>query len=77
MTPDVNCRIADLPTTIPAYVVCNYDGSFTIILNARHTHERQLQSFYHEMHHINHGDYEKNNADMIEIRAHGMVDSFK
>lgn len=72
MTPDVNCILADLPATIPAYVISDAAGGYTIVLNARHTHERHLISYHHEMKHIENGDYEKHNADMVEIYAHGL-----
>lgn len=71
MTPDVNCCMADLPTTIPAFVISNADGSYTIVLNAKHTREQHLKSFAHEMEHIENGDYEKIcSADLLELWAH-------
>ena len=71
MTPDVNCCLADLPTTIPAFVISNADGSYTIVLNAKHTREQHLKSFAHEMEHIENGDYEKIcSADLLELWAH-------
>lgn len=70
MTPDVNCYMADIPTSIPAFVMSNSDGSYTIMLNARHTHERHLISYHHEMKHIENGDYEKRCVDLIEVYAH-------
>ena len=71
MTPDVNCCMADLPTTIPAFVVANTDCSYTIVLNARHSREQHLKSYAHEMDHIMNGDYEKKySVDLIEFWAH-------
>lgn len=70
MTPDVNVVEANLPTTISAYVVANADASYTIILNARMSHERKKASYLHEIEHIQNGDYEKESADLIEIHAH-------
>lgn len=70
MTPDVNCRIVDMPVSISAYVISNADDSYTIILNARHSHEHHLISYHHEMRHIENGDYDKKNADIIEIFTH-------
>lgn len=72
MTPDVRCCMADLPVGIPAFVIPDSDGGYTIVLNARHTHERRLISYHHEMKHIKNGDYQKGNADLIEIFAHGL-----
>ena len=71
MTPDVNCCMADMPTTIPAFVVSNADDSYTIVLNTRHSREQHLKSYAHEYHHIINGDYEKKcSADLIELWAH-------
>lgn len=71
MTPDVNCCMANMPTTIPAFVVSNADGSYTIMLNARHSREQHLKSYVHEMDHILNGDYEKRcSIDLIEFWAH-------
>lgn len=71
MTPDVNCCLADMPTTIPAFVVSNADLSYTIVLNARLSHEQHLKSYAHEFYHIMNGDYEKKcSADLIELWAH-------
>ena len=70
MTPVVNCCLADLPCSIPAFVIPIADGSFTIILNARHTHEQHLKSYHHELAHIENGDYDKKHVDLIEIYAH-------
>lgn len=70
MTPVVNCLLADLPVSIPAYVVSNPDDSYTIVLNARHSHEQHLISYHHEMSHIENHDYEKSDSDLIEIHSH-------
>ena len=67
---DVNVNLANLPTSISAYVVSNSDGSYTIMLNARLTWERRRQAYLHELEHINNGDYERKSADMIEMFAH-------
>lgn len=71
MTPDVNICLADLPCRIKAYTFPNTDGTYTIILNSRHSHHQHLLSYYHEMQHIEHGDYDEQcNADLIELYAH-------
>lgn len=71
-TPDVNTIEAELPTTIPAYIISNPDATYTIILNSRVSWERRLQAYRHEMKHIVNGDYERSSADLIELRAHGL-----
>ena len=60
-----------MPTTIKAYTVNNNDNTYTIVSNARLTREQHLQSYYHEMKHIENGDYSKKcDIDIIEINAH-------
>lgn len=71
MTPDVNVIFADMPVSIPGFVKANPDTSYTIILNARHTQERRMIAYQHEMKHIINGDYDKKcDADIIEFYAH-------
>lgn len=71
MKPDVFCHYADMPTTIPAFVVANTDGSYTVILNSKHSREQHLKSYAHELKHILDGDYEKKcSADLIEFWTH-------
>ena len=72
MTLDVNTVEADLPTTIPAYVIANPDDTFTIVLNSRMTRERRMQSYRHELMHIQNGDYERSSADLLELYGHGL-----
>lgn len=73
MTLDVNVILADLPSRISAYTVANPDLSYTIVLNSRLNHERQLLAYHHEMMHIENGDYDKKcSADLIECYAHSL-----
>lgn len=73
MTQDINVLLADMPGTIGAYTVFNADMSYTIVLNARLNHERQLLAYHHEMKHIENGDYEKKcHVDLIECYAHAV-----
>lgn len=75
MTPDIHCRLLDMPTTIPAFVISNADCSYTIVLNSRLSHEQHLKSYAHEMQHIENGDYEKKcSADLIELWTHDKVE---
>jgi hypothetical protein len=71
VTPDVNVIFVDMPVSIPGFVKANSDTTYTIILNARHTQERRLVAYQHEMEHIINGDYDKKcDADIIEFYAH-------
>ena len=69
---DINVQMHDLPTTIASFVVSNVDDSYTIILNARLTHDRLILAYQHEIAHIHNGDYNTGkNVDLIEVYAHG------
>ena len=71
MTLDVNVFLADMPVSIPGFAKANPDSTYTIILNSRHTQERRLMAYQHEMKHIINGDYDKKcDADIIEFYAH-------
>lgn len=74
MTSDVNIILADMPTSIPAYSIANADLSYTVVLNTRLNHERQLLAYHHEMNHIKRGDYDRKcSADLIECYAHARI----
>lgn len=61
-----------MPGTIKAYTVNNKDDTYTIVLNARLSHEQHLISYKHELQHIMNGDYNSrsNDVGIIEINAH-------
>ena len=50
--------------------VLNHDGSITVFLNSRDSHERRLKAFQHELKHIKRRDFEKNDVQEIEHEAH-------
>lgn len=55
---------------IEEQVIKNTDDSYTVLLNARLTHERQLEAYYHAIRHIQNNDYEKEDVNKIEFDAH-------
>lgn len=74
MTLDVNVVLADLPSRISAYTVANPDFSYTVVLNSRLNHERQMLAYVHEMDHIKNGDYDRRcSVDLIECYAHALT----
>lgn len=73
MTPDVNIVLLNLPTTTSEAITENPDGSFTIVLNAKMTHEKQLESYEHAMEHIRNNDFERNDVQSIEYAAHNNI----
>lgn len=60
----------DMPATVYGYTILQ-DGCYTIVLNSRLSHERNLETYLHELSHIKNGDYEAGSADIIELFAHG------
>lgn len=69
----INTLMANLPTSIRSFVVANKDESYTIVLNARLSHEQHLISYKHELEHIRNNDYEKKcSIDIIECNGHSI-----
>ena len=72
MKLDVNTFLLDMDVLIPEHVIANSDGSYTVLLNSRLSCERQLEAFSHAMKHIERNDFEKTDADNIELNAHDL-----
>lgn len=72
MKLDVNTFLMDMDVLIPEHVIANSDGSYTVLLNSRLSRERQLEAFSHAMKHIERNDFEKTDADNIELNAHDL-----
>lgn len=71
MTKDVNVIVMDFPNTKDREVVTeNDDGSYTIVINAKISHENQLRAYQHAMRHIYETDFEKDDVQAIEVQAH-------
>lgn len=70
MNDDYNVVMQDLPTTIGGFTK-ETDGYYTIVLNSRMTHERNRQSYIHEMSHIDNMDFDRDcSVDQIEVETH-------
>lgn len=67
---DIFVKLIDMPCDLRGHVNLNYDGSYTIFINARLSHRMQQQVYLHEMHHILNFDFERENVDEIEAIAH-------
>lgn len=67
---NINTQVIDMDNYVCEQVVANADDSYTIFINARLSHERQLLAYAHALRHIQNGDFEKNSADEIEEEAH-------
>lgn len=76
-TPDVNVVLLDFPNSQKEMVVPNEDGSFTILINAKHTTEQQAAAYDHAMEHIRNSDFQKKDVQQIEQTAHNLTVSKK
>ena len=66
----INVQLINCDTCIKESVIKNKDDSYTIFINAKLSHERQLEAYSHALMHIDCGDFEKENVDVIESAAH-------
>ena len=67
---DPNVVLKDLPTTVGGFVK-EQDGYYTIVLNARMTHERNMLTYVDETYHIDNRDFDRDcTADQIESESH-------
>ena len=73
MTNDIIVKLIDFPTSAKEAVTENEDGSYTIFINAKLTHEKQLEAYMHALAHIMGSDFEKENADQVELMAHQLL----
>lgn len=72
--PDVNVFLIDFPNTKGREMcVANEDGSYTILINARLSSESQVRAYEHAMSHIENCDFEKDDVQLIEAQAHGLI----
>ena len=68
---DIYVYIVDLKSSVPEIVTQNPDGSYTVILNARYSYERQMESYRHACRHIERCDFERMEVQEIEKDCHG------
>lgn len=60
----------DMPCSIESNVVENPDGSYTLYLNSRFTHEKNIEGYLHELDHIENEDFKAiNDIHDVEVRA--------
>lgn len=67
---NVNTQLIDMDVRVAEHVIKNNDDTYTVLLNARLSHERQLEAYSHALQHIHNDDFEKETADKIEFDAH-------
>lgn len=69
---DITTCMVDLPTSIKSYVVAMLDNRFCIVLNSRMDYESLVLAYQHELAHIMQHDFDKSNADTIELKSHNI-----
>ena len=69
---NIYVHVVDFKTTkIKEAVTCNEDGSYSIFLNAKLTHEQQSDAYIHALGHIMRLDFENTSCvDLLEAYAH-------
>lgn len=70
----ISTYIADLKDDESvAFTRKNKDGTYTIVLNGRYSHERLQEAYEHELKHIKNGDLEKvTPIQEAELRVRGL-----
>ena len=59
-----------MPTQVKGQTVKNEDGSYSVFLNARMASNQIERTYKHEIEHIEHEDFEKEQVQRIEHYAH-------
>lgn len=74
LVDDIIVRVQDnMPTCMSEMVTPNSDGTYTILLNGKLSHEKQSEAFWHAIRHINNHDFERVESlgiQVIENQAH-------
>lgn len=66
----MNTVLYPLPDDIAGFVHENCDGEYTIILNSKHSRERNRKTVLHELEHIENDDFQEANVGDIETIRH-------
>lgn len=67
---DVFIYYVDMPCSVASNIVENPDGSYTIYLNSRMTHEQNIKGYLHEIKHLANNDLnECSNIQVIELNV--------
>ena len=72
MISDIFVHYIDFKNSIPATSTANEDGTYSIFINSRLSHNQQADAYIHELKHILQLDFESRdrNIDTIEYYAH-------
>ena len=66
LTESIGVYFLNMDTAVEEEVHPNEDGSFTIFINARISHDRQMIAYQHAIEHIMNNDFSKEDVDQIE-----------
>lgn len=70
MSNNISVKFVNMPTTIYGYTIKTPDDWYTIVLNARCSKQKNLETFKHECYHIENNDFDKEDVQEIEYNAH-------
>lgn len=74
LVDNVRTIYCDLPNTVGGFTVATADDYFTIVLNQNLSYYQNLETYRHELMHIENGDFDKVcSADLIEVCAHNII----
>ena len=64
---DINIQLRNMPSRIRGFTKANPDMSYTIVLNSRLSYEMRMQTYLHEIKHIEGGDLYRDDMTAGEI----------
>ena len=74
ISSNIRVVLASMPARIRAYTVL-VDGYYTIVLNDDLSPQAKHRACQHELMHIENGDFERStSADLLEVRAHRIIE---
>lgn len=73
--PDIFVHLIDFPRgkKVHEAVTPNEDGSYSVFIDARLSAAGQIREYEHALKHIEAGDFEKADVQLIEAAAHGQT----
>lgn len=69
MTDDIYIYLIDIPGKINEMVLPCV-GGYTVYIDKKLDHDSQLRAYEHALKHIENGDFQKTNANLLEVYAH-------
>lgn len=69
---NINIKLLPMEYSVKGVSCCNEDGSYTVIINSRISQEKQIEAYYHELRHIQSGDFGTDDVEKVERVAHCM-----